>query len=69
VSDFWETQQRRKLTTFTSAMMMDNMKLLTMPKGKQVIQKSEGDIVCRFFSTTGSEAIAELKGSFRDHRV
>jgi hypothetical protein len=36
VSDFWETTQRRKLSSFTSSMMQDTMKLLTMPKGKQV---------------------------------
>ena len=34
VSDFWETTQRRKLTPFTSPMLLDNMRLLTMPKGK-----------------------------------
>lgn len=43
VSDFWETSQRRKLTPFTSSMLIDNMKLLTMPKGKKGMDTIAGN--------------------------
>jgi hypothetical protein len=36
IGDFWETTERRKLSSFTSALMQDTFRLITAPKGKQV---------------------------------
>lgn len=33
IGDFWETEQRRGITGFTSALDLDTMKLTSMPKG------------------------------------
>ena len=33
VGDFWETEQRRAISAFTSALDLDTMKLTSMPKG------------------------------------